>query len=118
VLPLSTALGILSYSVFYYGWLAVNGYPALIGFQGSQSTPQTAAPQIRFLDVLLPSRASVLQAFLIAGPQQGGSVPTPGAGLPTNGAGDAGIAATLVGNGAAGATGAARAAQLVQQRPG
>lgn len=51
-------LAIGSYALFYWGWLAVRGYPAVY--------PHSA---ISLFDVILPSRLATLQTFLSAGPQ-------------------------------------------------
>ncbi len=68
--PLSVGLGIFSYAVAYYGWLALRGYSAIVGFRTDASGGNAYGPAtIKFTDVLLPSRLPVLQAALAAGNQ-------------------------------------------------
>ena len=80
--PLSVGLGIFSYAVAYYGWLAVRGYSAIVGFRTDASGNNAYGPAtIKFTDVLLPSRLPTLTAALAAGGQQAGasaSSSTPG----------------------------------------
>jgi hypothetical protein len=77
VFPLSVGLGIFSYSVLYYGWLAVRGYNAVFDFSGTQSNPSWGPGKIRFLDTLLPSRLPLLMQWLAAGPERGAPPYTP-----------------------------------------
>lgn len=72
MLALASGLGILGYGMLYYGWLAVQGFPALVGFTGSQANPSTAPASIKFLDVMLPSHLGTLEQFLAAGAQSAG----------------------------------------------
>ncbi len=69
--PIGVGIGVISYAVFYYGYLRVKGFPAVVSWAtDSAGNNAIHGPIIKFTDVLMPSHLSVLQTYLAAGPAQ------------------------------------------------